>query len=371
MPDRIHCHHCGLLSVVPELKHRERAYCSRCNSLLTGHHNHRYQYLVALTSAAVIMLMAALPFDFLTLNARGQQQIMDIGGGMGTLIIQHYWLLAIIQGVAIFAIPLAILLSLLYLAVPLLRQQPTPKHAEKTLILIRKLLPWSMAEIFLIGTLVSLIKIASLADVSLGLSFYSYLVFSALVVFTLFYFDEWQIRKDLGLPHPDEKPSHNSIQHTWALLAATCIAYVPANTLPIMTTRFLGSDDPSTIFGGVLVLLHHGSYGIAAVIFIASVFVPVAKILILSWLNFSVQRRQPSGQMERTKLYQITEAIGRWSMIDVFVVAVLASLIQLGNTMSIYPGPAVVAFSAVVILTMLAAMTFDSKKIWQVHESEH
>ena len=140
--------------------------------------------------------------------------------------------------------------------------------------------------------------------------------------------------------------------------------------LPIMNTRFLGQDDPSTILGGVILLWKMGSYPIAAVIFIASVMVPLAKMLILAWLNYSVQRQHSMHKQERLALYRMAEFVGRWSMVDVYVVIILVSLIQLGNTMSIFPGAAALAFSGVVIVTMFAAMSFDPQLIWQSNNSE-
>jgi len=156
-----------------------------------------------------------------------------------------------------------------------------------------------------------------------------------------------------------------SIQRTWALLITSCILYIPANLLPIMYTEIFGQETPNTIIGGVISLWESGSYPVAIIILIASVVVPVAKILILAWLNYSVQRQRTNSQQLRTRYYRLTEGIGRWSMIDVFVVAVLVSLIQMGNTLSIYPGQAALAFCAVVFITMIAAMTFDSRLIWQ------
>jgi paraquat-inducible protein A len=131
-----------------------------------------------------------------------------------------------------------------------------------------------------------------------------------------------------------------------------------------MTTRLFGQDDPSTIIGGVILLWGLGSYPIAIIIFIASVIVPVAKILVLAWLNYSVQKQSDSLSLERVKWYRLAEFVGRWSMIDVFVVIILASLIQLGPTMSITPGAATLAFSGLVIVTMLAAMSFEPQLIW-------
>jgi paraquat-inducible protein A len=121
----------------------------------------------------------------------------------------------------------------------------------------------------------------------------------------------------------------------------------------------------------VVLLWQTGSYPKAMIIFVASVLVPIAKIAILCWLNYSVQQRHQQASYERMRWYRLTEFVGRWSMIDVFVVAVLVSLIQLGNVMSIHPGYAALAFCAVVIMTMLAAMSFDTRLIWHKEATSH
>ena len=158
--------------------------------------------------------------------------------------------------------------------------------------------------------------------------------------------------------------SGHSIQRTWALLITSVVLYLPANFLPIMITRFLGEDTNSTIIGGVVTLWHHGSYPIALIIFVASVLVPVGKILIMGWLCVSIQRGSSFAPGRKMTLYRVTEFVGRWSMVDVFVVAILVALIQLGNVMSIFPGVAALAFAAMVVTTMLAAMAFDPRLIW-------
>ena len=155
-----------------------------------------------------------------------------------------------------------------------------------------------------------------------------------------------------------------SLHRTMALVITAAILYVPANVLPIMTTEQLGRATDSTIIGGVVLLWHHGSYPIAAVIFIASVMVPLSKLIGLTVLCWSVARHQPTLPRERTVMYRVTEFVGRWSMIDVFVVAILVALIQLGSLLSIYPGSAALAFCGVVIVTMIAAESFDPRLIW-------
>ena len=165
-----------------------------------------------------------------------------------------------------------------------------------------------------------------------------------------------------GAPLHLRKPE--SLQRTVALLITAALLYIPANVLPIMTTEQLGRAIDSTILGGVVLLVHHGSYPVAAVIFIASVLVPLGKLVALSWLCWSVARRHATSHRERTILYRATEFIGKWSMVDVFVVTILVALIHLGGVLRITPGAAALAFAGVVIVTMLAAESFDPRLIW-------
>jgi paraquat-inducible protein A len=156
----------------------------------------------------------------------------------------------------------------------------------------------------------------------------------------------------------------DSIQRTVALVFAAIVLYIPANVLPIMTTDQLGRSVDSTILGGVVLLVHHGSYPIAAVIFVASVLVPTGKLIALLWLSWSVVRGHQSSHRQRASLYRVTEFIGRWSMVDVFVVMVLVALIHLGGLMQVHPGVAAIAFACVVIVTMIAAESFDPRLMW-------
>lgn len=159
-----------------------------------------------------------------------------------------------------------------------------------------------------------------------------------------------------------------SLQRTVALIITAFILYIPANAFPIMYTSVLGSSTGNTILGGVKVFVEHGDYPVAFVIFFASVVIPIAKLLALCWLCYSVYKSDQTKPKQRTKIYRLTELIGRWSMVDVFVMAILVALVQLGNIMTITPGAAALSFSAVVIVTMLAASSFDPRLIWDAIE---
>lgn len=162
----------------------------------------------------------------------------------------------------------------------------------------------------------------------------------------------------------------NSIMRTWALLITAAILYIPANMLPIMTVTSLGQGDPSTIMSGVIVLVQHGMIPIAAVVFIASILVPTFKLVGIALLLFSVQRHQPLSARQRILMYRFIEFIGRWSMLDIFVIAILVAVVNFGRLASIEANLGAVAFASVVILTMLAAVTFDPRLIWDNTESD-
>lgn len=156
----------------------------------------------------------------------------------------------------------------------------------------------------------------------------------------------------------------NSIHRVLAYVLTACIFYIPANLLPITITTELGQVMENTIIGGVIHLWEQGSFPVAFVIFFASIVIPIAKIITLLWLCWSVYNKHNHKRRERTRLFRITEFIGRWSMIDVFVVTILVALIQLGGILTIQPGSAALAFAAVVIITMFAAFAFDPRLIW-------
>jgi paraquat-inducible protein A len=160
----------------------------------------------------------------------------------------------------------------------------------------------------------------------------------------------------------------NSIQRTWALILAAAICYIPANILPVLNTITVTSAEDDTILDGVVLLYTTGSWPLALIVLIASVVIPLAKLIALSYLLLSVQHRTAVGRHERVRLYRLVEIVGRWSMLDVFVDTFTVALIQLQPLMSVKPGPGVIFFAAVVVLTMIAAQTFDPRLIWDTEE---
>lgn len=164
---------------------------------------------------------------------------------------------------------------------------------------------------------------------------------------------------------------NDSIQRTLALLITACLLYIPANLYPIMITDQLGSSEGSTILGGVMILIHHGSIPVALVIFLFSVMVPLSKFMSMFYLVWTVKRHSPVSPRQRTVMYQVTEFVGKWSMVDVFVVAILVALVHLEGLLTIAPGIAALSFAGVVIVTMIAAESFDPRLIWDEMEEKN
>lgn len=160
-----------------------------------------------------------------------------------------------------------------------------------------------------------------------------------------------------------------SVQRTWAFLVVGIIAYIPANVLPILNTRSFTGNAQDTIISGVASLLAVGSYGVAIIIFVASICIPMLKFVIIITLALCLQYRWEMSEHTQHRLHTLTEFIGRWSMIDVFVVAVLAALIQLGAIITITPGAGISAFALSVVFTMLAASSLDSRLLWDTQGS--
>ena len=162
----------------------------------------------------------------------------------------------------------------------------------------------------------------------------------------------------------------HSLALTTALVIAAAVLYVPANVLPVMTTREFLEDEPDTILSGVLVLLQSGSWPIAVLVFVASIVVPLLKILALAVLLYSAWRPSPGRRQQRSQLFRMVEFIGRWSMLDVYAISLLATLVQIQSFASIIVGWGAWAFGAVVVLTLLAARTFDERLLWDTPQHD-
>ncbi|MDO6705867.1 paraquat-inducible protein A [Photobacterium sp. 1_MG-2023] len=409
------CEECGLVVSLPVLEPGQRANCPRCGHLLMKTIKHPQHRTLAYGIASLIMLVLSVSFPFMSFSVQGIRQEITLMHSAEMLNQFENSLLALLLLMTVVILPACYISSVLYLYWLSGKhgkiEKDSVNHQVKQLCrLTLGIEPWLMVDVFLIGILVSLIKIAALADVGLGMSFWAFCIYTVLVVKCVSMVDRtwlWlQFAPMVPLKEVKAGDSHDSLNHiachvcgqlnavaehgrarclrchgtlhpyhpwknlqyAWALLLASAVFFLPANLYPMMYTVSLGKSEGSTILEGVVLLWHHGSYPVAMVIFLASVVIPLAKIFTLGWLFYTAGRSQSDESwkaIRRLKLYRVTEFIGRWSMIDIFVVALLVALVQLQNLMAIYPGPAALSFASVVILTMLSAMIFDPRIFWQ------
>jgi paraquat-inducible protein A len=375
------------------------AVCPHCQHKLCQADINNDSTIVALSFSALLMLLSSMFYPFLSFSSNGITQTITLPDAARILFNYDSELLGLFIDLSILALPMSLLIILIPLHLGALKALPEG-IARRLLKFTLALEPWIMSEIFLIGVLVSMVKIMSLADIGFGTSFWAYLGFVILYIAALAHLNRprlWaQIKPLQGLGDTknalraiDEniKACHvchqlsandvcqrchtkthirnpNSVQKATAWLITSVICYIPANVLPIMHTTSLGDESPSTLIGGVITLWKSGSYPIAAIIFLASVVVPLAKAFVLSFLCIMVLRPANKHTKSYSRMYQLTEFIGKWSMIDVFVVAILVALVQLGNLMSVTPGLGIVFFTIMVICQMLAAHAFDPRLLW-------
>jgi paraquat-inducible protein A len=396
------CHECDLICEVTIRHDGQWRYCPRCQHPLMRPAQDD-QLTPALAFTALLLLTLSLLFPYLGFEKSGIERAISITDAAQELAVYHHPALAVIVLATIVVIPALYLLSVCWIHMSLASPRPLPG----SLFLARwlpRMQPWMMADVFAIAALVSLIKIIAMAHIQLLSAFWTFSGFALILLITVTRMNTiglWQrllgnlqqppqaragkTAQALGLIgcewcgqlqplgqshhcHHCHSPLHErhpfSLQRVWALLITAILCCIPAHLFPIMITTSLGKTEPSTIIAGVMLFIRHGDLPIAVIIFTASVLVPFGKILALSWLCVASRQQQALDMNSQMKLYRLTEWIGRWSMIDVFVVAIIVALFQMGNILTVMPGMGGVAFSAVVIFTMLAAHQFDPRLIW-------
>ncbi len=395
------CRDCGLRHRMPTPLAEGLYRCQRCGADLHHERHGWHARALAFTLTGVILFLVSNLFPFLGLEVGGLRQETTLLSGVQALFEREQTLLAVLVLGTIFLMPLLELLGLSYLLGSFALRCHLPLQ-RGVLYLLLRLRPWNMMEVFLVGALVASIKLQDMADILPGPALFAFLGVVFMLIAAHSHVDRlalwrWIRAEDAYLQQPGEamiscdccqalvgsslsgqpcprcgsrlsgRVTH-SLQKTTALLLGAVILYVPANTLPIMTTTSLGQVQTDTIFSGVLYLLQSGMWPLALIVFVASILVPLAKIVVLSYLLWSVHWRSAGRLRHRAWLYRITEFVGRWSMIDVYVVILLVALVQFGLLANIEPGGAALAFGGVVILTMLAAETFDPRLLWDVSD---
>lgn len=270
----------------------------------------------------------------------------------------------------VFAAPVILLLGLVAILSAALARRPFPGW-RAVLAFSAFAGRWAMAEVLLLAILISFLKIGALADARVGTGCYVLAASATCMLLAWQAFDPVAVRARLDSSAPPEKtpaPVHEgSIQASWALMIAAAAALVPANTLPMMEITIAGNSTGDTIFGGVVLLVHEGMWGIGLVVFVASFIVPIGKLLGLARLLWLARRG--GGDARAVRLHRALDFVGRWSMLDILLIALLVGLIQFQSLAYVKPGPAAPAFAAAVVLTILAVEAFPLRALFPVRAS--
>lgn len=409
------CGFCDSIVQVDKLSEGELAKCPRCGHVLVKLPKNPVQsvFVFALTSLMLLVFISILPF--MSISAKGMTMSMTVYDTVSVMFAEDYDLLAVVILFFIIVAPTICLSLILIIYGSILFKLKNYKFLKSCTKFFYNIHHWSMVDVFMIALMVSLIKMLSYAEISLHSGFICFIAFVICYIKTFASVDRnwlWSIfigesswvryePKDsesldkialdnnltqchcCGRPvslDDDKCPfcakkissrKNQSIQRCLAFLFTAILFYFPANFCPIMTTEVMGTQFSSTIIGGVISLWNMGSEPIAMIIFIASIMIPVFKIVVLLYLCYAISHKNEHNLLTKSKLYALTEFIGKWSMIDVFVVAVLSALLRMKNIMAIYPSVASVSFCAVVIFTIFAANCLDPRLIWNPTKREN
>jgi paraquat-inducible protein A len=398
-PQLRECPGCGLMQTVPALAPAMTAQCVRCPTTLRRTSAHRPDHMIALTSAAFVLLVVMCSTTLMSVETAGIKRAADLFSGPEELVRQNMGeLAAVIIFVTVLA-PLIRLLGMLYVLIRVHEASP-PIHLRMVFAWAERLRPWSMLEVFVLGVFVAYVKLGDLVTIGLAAGVYALLALTFVLVWIDSALDREAIWERLyrggslcggsqdlagaigcevcglvSVPQPgdprclrcdsalhERKP--NSVARTWALVIAAAVLYIPANYYPVLSVVQLGAGQPSTILGGVEELLKAHQYPLAALVFFASIAVPMLKLIGLSVMLITIQTGRTGWLRDRTRLYHIVRFVGRWSMIDIFMESLLGALVAFGSVITIEPGAGALAFCGVVILTMFAAETFDPRLMW-------
>lgn len=398
----IACHHCGQLHERSALASGQRASCVRCGTVLwsQGVLNSSSWLAIVLTSLFIFTIANFMPVG--TITAVGLKSSSTFLGAVAATWKAGFPSVAIMCFATGFLMPLLDILILAWLLAFSRKGQRAPglNLLSRWLHYVR---PWAMIPVFMLGALVAIVKLADMASLTPGLGLWAYAALTFLLTGLSKLNSErvWLLAEQDGAvqnipvvldqqhfpldcevcgqvtmstsdhaeclrchnPVHFRKPAHKT--RTMAILLTAIILYLPANLYPVMiNTTVLGGSTSHTILGGILELWNMGSWDLALIVFIASFIVPLTKIVILAILIGRPSKGRRDTMMHYTRMYQTVELIGQWSMLDVFVVILLTSLVNFGPLMSVRPDIGAAAFGMVVVVTMFATMNFDIRKGW-------
>jgi paraquat-inducible protein A len=394
------CDECGRRYALELPSSDMTARCERCGATLLSVPANSLQRSLALTITGLVLVVVANTMPFMSLNIKGRFQQVNLITGDVALFEQGLWPLAALVLFTTVAAPTLKLGAIGYVLLGVKLPRPPP-GLPIIFRWLEHLRPWSMIEVYLLGVFVAYTKLVAFGTIEIGAACYSL----ALLMLVMVLIDSalsrelvWRAMEERGLvkasPAPDGGPlllcetcgvvapiakdhsacprcgaqrhlrKPDSVTRAWALVITALVLYVPANIFPVMTVISFGKGEADTILSGVKSLFLAGMWPLALLVFFASITVPVLKITGLMFLLITTRRGSRWRLRDRTLLYRIVETVGRWSMIDIFMLSILAGLVQLGSIATIKPGVGAVSFAAVVVITMFAAAAFDPRLMW-------
>ncbi|WP_321908213.1 MULTISPECIES: paraquat-inducible protein A [unclassified Paraburkholderia] len=407
------CHECDLLQREVAVPEGGALRCKRCRAQLYREVPNSLDRALAFSLAAVVLFAVSNVYPIVGLSVSGTVVETTLLGSVNVLYHDGKWPIAGLVFATTVLMPILQTVSMLWLLIPL-KFDRAPWGGPAIFRLCHLCQPWGMTEVLILGLLVALVKLSAIAGVVVGPALWSFGTLMFVLAAAGSAFDTRNLWSRVAVvehrnaePDLDEAPlqgavtaarcglalchdcgllararvdAHTlhcprcgaamhlrkpaSLSRTWAYLIAAMVMYIPANVLPVMYTNSLFGTENDTILSGVVYLWTSGSWPLAIVVFIASIAVPMLKILALVYLTISTQMHSRWYAAERTRIYRMVEFVGRWSMLDIYVITMLVALVQFQALATIQAGNAAIAFGAVVVLTMFAAMAFDPRLIW-------
>jgi len=415
------CPGCDLIITVPTVPDGHYLACNRCGATISRAYNNSISRVLTLSFTGLLLYLPAIFLPLMTLSSIGIKQDGNVIDSFINFYRNGYPLVA---AIVLFT---AIIFPFLKLFLPFcislcLTLNKRPPWLKPSFKFLKHLEEWGMVEVYLLGILITVIKMGAMASISYGTGFFCFIALVLLSMATTVCLDRklfWymidpgiselqnkgleqikvKLRQDperrltatqaglmqchdcgLLVPEtgtPPDSPSecprcHSSVHRrtvgsigkTWALVLTSLILFLPANTLPIMQVDFLGVPDRSTILDGILYFFKEGSYGLGLIIFAASILVPLFKMVGMLIILQTIRSGKNRFLKQKAKMFRFIEFIGRWSMLDIFVIALLTVLVNFGFLTSIHTAPAATFFCLVVVSTMIAAHVFDPRIMW-------
>jgi paraquat-inducible protein A len=382
------------MQVLPVLGRKQTAMCRRCDGTLAGPATGRVERPLALATASLVLLLASIIWPLMTVSSLGAARQSWLETCVTALWGQGFLSLATLVATFTIALPCLYLLMLMWVLFALRLDLGGPLGS--LFRWVQHLRPWMMIEVYLVGCFVAYSRIKVVSTIEIGIGGWCLLGASLVFLLTLTQLDErtvWEalpVNAAIGkgketiactvcdlIVTAATEGSHcprcaatlharkpDAFRRTTALVVTGFLLYVPANVIPVLTTVRLGRADENTILSGVLELVHNDLWPLAIIVFSASIILPLLKLCGLTWMLIATRLRSRRLLVGRTRFYRMIDLVGRWSNIDVFAVSVLIAALRFGALTEVHAGNGLVAFAAVVIITMVATSVFDTRLMW-------